>query len=60
MITQRLFISITVIKILNYPAPFLGSKIKYSNFALTKLVVNTKISHADRSTINMKYIKVLM
>ena len=39
--------------------PKAGSKVKYFNFAITKSVVDffTEITHADRGTIDMKYIK---
>ena len=51
----------TVIKIIPHHTltPYVGSKVKYLNLAITQLVVNilTEISHADRGTIDMKHIK---
>ena len=50
----------TVIKMLSHPlTPYVGSKVKYLNFALTQSVIYIFIiiSHADRGTIDMKHIK---
>ena len=64
MITQRLKISLTVIKILAHPPdPLGGVKGQILNCAITQsvgagqLVFFTKILHADRGTINMKNVK---
>ena len=60
MITWCLWISMRVIKYLPHRlTPQVGSKLKHLIFAITQQVVNifTEISHADRGTTDMKYIK---
>ena len=60
MIALYLLISMAVSKY--YPTPLTprkGSKVKYFNFAITKVVVNifAEILHAGRGAIYMEYLK---